>query len=179
MNVMDKELENFLSLKENTKALENMVELANRNIVHMDKLIDSMGAFVEGKSDLGALQLMKWIRNQCEYNYYLGMITGNKFILFKRNLELYVCLSTCRPNERTEPFTPADRIIGLDNIISTKKGEGKRFVEKLIRHSDKSKNPICVWTESDSNTNYFLQFGFTSHGKIGNNGENLMIRKCN
>ena len=50
------------------------------------------------------------------------------------------------------------------------------LLNSIIEVSAKTKLDLCLWTETDKNTQYFERHGFESKGKVGQNKENLMIR---
>lgn len=67
-------------------------------------------------------------------------------------------------------------MIEIDNLNSIKKGYGKLLLNTIIAVSEEIKLDLCLWTETDKNTQYFVRYGFESKGKVGQNKENLMIR---
>ncbi|UXS59937.1 thermostable hemolysin [Staphylococcus ureilyticus] len=67
-------------------------------------------------------------------------------------------------------------MIEIHNLNSVQKGHGQLLLNSIIEVSVKTKLDLCLWTETDKNTQYFERHGFESKGKVGQNKENLMIR---
>jgi hypothetical protein len=57
----------------------------------------------------------------------------------------------------------------------TQKGEGYKMMQKVIDLAKNIHSPICLWTDSEKNVQYFERYGFKNHGKLGENDDYMMV----
>ncbi len=128
-------------------------------------------------ADEKAKQYLKWVLKQTEFNFYLAILPkGRGLILFKQNLKAVIAIGLNRPTEEIQSFFPGHNfILEILNIHSTQKGEGYKMMQKVIDLAKNLQSPICLWTDSEQNVQYFERYGFKNHGKLGENDDYMLI----
>ncbi|MCQ9293262.1 hypothetical protein BUY41_09160 [Staphylococcus cohnii] len=104
------------------------------------------------------------------YNY------GGDIFLITNDFKGMIKFNIRKPNVLHKKHFKDGWMIEIDNLNSVQKGHGQLLLNSIIEVSAKTKLDLCLWTETDKNTQYFERHGFESKGKVGQNKENLMIR---
>jgi hypothetical protein len=131
----------------------------------------------DGNADEKAKQYLKWVLKQTEFNFYLAVLPeGKGLILLKQNLKATLVIGFNRPHEDLKQFFEGhDFILEILNIHSIQKGEGYKIMKKVIDLSKKINSPICLWTETEENVQYFERYGFENYGAFGKENEFMMV----
>jgi len=118
-----------------------------------------------------------FIQRQTLMNYYLMAINRDDggFSLLRSDFTFMASISTCLANKLTAPHVSSKRIIELKSIMSLRYRNAYKFMSRLIKLAEEIDCPITLWTETDRPTEYFTRYGFKDCGKIGYNGERLMV----
>ncbi|MBY7665475.1 GNAT family N-acetyltransferase [Staphylococcus agnetis] len=113
---------------------------------------------------------------QLHKKYYLYCDSGN-FLLFTKDFKGMIKFNIRKPNIKFKQHFKSNWMVEIDNLNSLKKGYGKMLLEEVLNIAGEIKCEVCLWTENQSNTDYFKKFGFESYGCIGDAKENLMIKR--
>ena len=164
-----------------TGDLHNELFTQNMKAMHpqcRETLMAEIAAMEKNKNaDEKAKQYLKWVLKQTEFNFYLAILPkGRGLILFKQNLKAVIAIGLNMPTEELKPFFPGhDFILEILNIHSVQKGEGYKIMQKVMDLSKTIQSPICLWTDSEKNVQYFERYGFKNHGQLGENEDYMMI----
>ncbi|MCD8905027.1 GNAT family N-acetyltransferase [Staphylococcus chromogenes] len=113
---------------------------------------------------------------QLHKKYYLYCDSGD-FLVVTKDFKGIVKFNIRKPNVKFKQHFNSQWMVEIDNLHSLKKGYGKMLLEEVLLIANEIKCEVCLWTENESNADYFKKFGFESYGHIGDAKENLMIRK--
>lgn len=161
--------------------LQNDVFTQNMKAMHpqsRETLMTEIAALEKDKNaNEKVKQYLKWVLKQTEFNFYLAILPqGRGLILYKQNLKAALVIGLNRPHEEVKPFFPGHEfVLEILNIHSLQKGEGYKMMKKVMELAEQTQLPICLWTDSEKNVQYFERYGFKNCGKIGESTEWMMV----
>jgi len=92
-----------------------------------------------------------------------------------KNLKAIMHVAFHTTDKKFLKFYDSPYIIDLLHIHSFQKGEGRKLMAAFKELQKATNVPGSLWTESEKNVDYFKQFGFENLGRLGSDGEFLMM----
>ena len=111
-----------------------------------------------------------------ESDFYI-LPLGNTIQLFTKDFKGTIAFNLRKPNENHAECFNVPLMIEVDALHSKEKGHGKQLMNSVIKIADTINVPVCLWTETQKNTQYFKKYAFKTYGKRGEKNEELLIRK--